>query len=321
MKSCLLIIGGIPEWDLQVVTPDGIPNETIEYRRLHQHQDKWILNFIRANPDVNIETVFSFDFSFQSPSEEIAKRMYKDLYGKTLIKKFRAKEDTLSYLRNARWSTFNIQSINNYTMENAECHWNFPEGFEAPNDGKVFSPNLMPYERMQSGFEIAKKMNKDYDYMIYIRPDAYIRKPLKLERFDNTISIFHPNDNNGGLIFTNKDFDYMWAGDFKVFKKFLDAWRGNPIIAKKDLITANSMTDDEKFELCKRHDLHGHQFRPTKQQAIYKLAEDYMYECVKYIEDQGHIFSTSSEHGIYCVKRRCQFKPGPFDNFYGEKQW
>lgn len=324
MKKCLLLIAGIPEWTTYRNLPDG--SRTIQkYIRLEHVVRKWLLNICDANPNVEFKPVMSYDSSFYSPSA----LSQEHSTNKEFTREFVPASKSANYLAHAltadnMWMGLRCTDMK---FEDNKAHWILPPGCPEGEDAKYNSPNLMPYKRMVNALQISEV--KDCDYFIYLRPDCYTRRKLFLHNFDNKISIMHPADGWGGLLFNNKDFDYMWAGDMKVFKKFLHAWMGNPIIDSNHQPINHPMTEEQKLKICKDYDLFGFQFRdiattyPAYTEWHHKLlidTENYWYSCIQYILDEGHEFETSYNNGVYCATQRSLFEPRG-DDRRGAKPW
>lgn len=325
MKKCLLLIAGIPEWTTYRNLPDG--SRTIhEYVRLEHVMRKWLLTIFDANPNVEFIPVISFDSSFYSPSA----LSQEQSTNKEFTREFVPFEQSNNFLAHAMSADNCWQGLKCTDMpfKDHQAYWKLPPGCPEGEGATYNSPNLMPYKRIAKALKMDDA--QDCDYFIYLRPDSYTRRKVFLHNFDNKISIMHPGDGYGGLLFNNKDFDYMWVGDMKVVRKFLPAWMGNSIIHSTHEPIHHPMSEEQKLKICKDYDLFGFQFRdiaaayPAYTEWHHKLlidTENYWYSCIQYILDEGHEFETSYNNGVYCATRRHMFEPRGAGDFRGTKPW
>ena len=116
-----------------------------------------------------------------------------------------------------------LNSIYNMKSINVCSYKNFPQ--------RYISTHQMPYQRL-------KILNEEIDFeafdtIVYVRPDVHITGPVHLhDHKHNNFTIYHSY--GGGGPFHGADYDYMWIGGPKPFKKFLDLWVSNPLMSDDD---------------------------------------------------------------------------------------
>lgn len=318
MKKCLVLLAGIPEWDLIKPGEDGWPDsivESIRFKHVHHRWRKWL---IEKNPDVQFDLRLSWDTTFVSPSGEYLKKHMG------LKKRYIDHDETI------KWICENCMGRNGYNdivvndlpiVGNGK--WELPTEL---SDQKIYSPNIMPFVRMFRVFQQTKNMG--YDYFVYARPDSFIKSSLYLDKFENTASIFTPSENWGGLFFNNKDFDYMWGGTYEAVQRLLRLFVSAPHIQLQPHHT-HKLSEKRKLEICSKYDLFGIQFRKednvtrdTDQRLLDYLVEieNYWYACIDIFENEGYNFSTTHNHGILCILKQAMLQPHPkYDR--GERPW
>ena len=319
MKKCLVLFAGIPEWDYIKPGTDGWPDSIVEHVRFRHVHSRWRKWLIEKNPDIQFDMKLSWDTSFVSPSGSYLKKIVG--WERRCV----PPNDTINWIRENCMGRNGYHSIEVSDMSiEKEGRWHMPE---ALSDNVIYSPNIMPFIRMLRCFQATK--NQGYDYFIYARPDSWIKRSLYLDQFENTCSIFTPSDNWGGLFFMNKDFDYMWAGDYEAVQRLCRLFCGSPHI-RLHSEPLKGISEKEKFELCAKYDMFGAQFRSEDnvlhQETDIRLREylieieNYWYSAIQQFINEGYEFSTTHNHGIQALLKQAMLQPHP-KHSRGNKPW